>query len=185
MGQSHSRLRTNHSQITHISGLCVLVRREIEKSRNFRGVGGRNHWRMTHESRMNRACIINNHWRFTEISRTSTQTSKYSAVFHEHARGINHWRSASKHACFVNVPHTSTFVPRWTWYMRGSCVIWRWSVSGQVGTCTVSNQFRRIHTDGRCVSSAVTHTRIYTRRLMNNAHWRKIALEYFFKRSKI
>ena len=30
-GQSHSRSRTNHSQITHRLGLCVLVRREIDQ----------------------------------------------------------------------------------------------------------------------------------------------------------
>ena len=74
------------------------------------------------ESRMNRARIIYNHWRITKISRTSTQTSKYNAVFHEHsthARCMNHRRSASKHACLSNVPRTSTFVPRWTWYVRG------------------------------------------------------------------
>ena len=48
-GQSHSRSRTNHSQITHRLGLCVLVRREIDQ---FFGVSG---IEITDESRMNHA----------------------------------------------------------------------------------------------------------------------------------
>ena len=102
--QSHSWSLTNYSQITHWLGLCVLVRRELKKCR---GVGCRNHWRITHKSRMNRTRIMYSHWRITEISRTSTHTSKYGAVFHEHsthAQRMNHWRSASKHARFTNVP---------------------------------------------------------------------------------
>ena len=70
-GQSHSRSRTNHSQITHRLGLCVFVRREIDQFFRVSGV------EITDESRMNRARITYNHRRITDISRTSTHTSKY------------------------------------------------------------------------------------------------------------
>ena len=64
MGQSHSRSRTNHSQITHRLGLCVLVRREIDQ---FFGVSG---IEITDESRMNHAWIAHVSLTITDESLT-------------------------------------------------------------------------------------------------------------------
>jgi len=139
---------TNHA---HIGFVRACASSNLPELRCF-GVKITDVSRMNHA--WNRARIIYNYWRITEISRTLTHC-KYGAVLHEHsthARRMHHWRSAPKHARFTNVPRTSTFAPLWTWYVRCSCVIWRWGVSGQAWTCAVSNQFRRISTDGRRVS---------------------------------
>ena len=88
-GHSHSRSRTNHSQITHSMGKCACASRNWS---NIRDVGGRNYWRITHE-----------------------------------------------HAWTANGSAMNMILARFMW----------WGVSGRTWTCAVSNQLRRIGTDGR------------------------------------
>jgi len=147
----------NHARITHTSRtvpcLCVLVSQ----------IFGVLRVEITDESRMNNAWTAHISFTFTDeslkYSSTLVPSSKYGPVFHEHlthAWCMNHWRSGSKHTCFANVSRTSTFVPRWTWCVPGSCLIWRWGVSEHVRTwtCVVSNQYWCIITDSRRMSPA-------------------------------
>jgi len=126
---------------------------------------------------MNRARIIYNHWLITDISRTLTHTSKYGVVFHEHsthARSMNHWRSASKHARFKNVSGMNVIR---TLFMRDMKVGRQLTDVDVRGFETVSTHK---HWRPTRVPRVVTHTRRmnYERRLMNNAH-------NFFNRSKL
>ena len=95
---------------------------------------------ITDESRMNHVSLT-----MTDESLTYRARWRIRANTVQYSMNIrctpNHWRIAPNYARFANVPCTSTFVPRWTWYIRGSCVIWRWGVSGWTWTCAVSNQF--------------------------------------------
>jgi len=166
-GHSHSRSRTNHSQIKHRLGLCLLVRREIDQ---IIGVSGTE---IMHESNMNCARIIYNHWQFTDILCTSTHMSKYGVVFHDHsthAQHTNHWWSASKHARFAIVSGCQ-------WNECDMCAVHAWyegraSVDGRARYWTSSDAYALIRQTR--VPSIVTHTwRInYARWLMNNAHRR-------------
>jgi len=61
-GQSHSRSRTNHSQITHILGLWVLVRREIDQ------IFGASVVEITDFSRINHAWISHVSFTITDES---------------------------------------------------------------------------------------------------------------------
>ena len=102
-------LRASHTadpaRITHKSRTyCVCACLCVENLTKCFGCRGQksltNHAWITHEPRTYVSFTI------TDISRWSTHTNKYGVVFHEHsthARRINYWRSASKHARFANV----------------------------------------------------------------------------------
>ena len=146
-GQSHSRSRTNHSQITHRLGLCVLVRREIDQ---FFGVSG---IEITDESRMNHAWTAHVSLTIADESLTYRARRRIRANTVQYSTNIRRTPDACQ--LFVSfVSDCQWMSVEWTWYVRGSCVIWTWGVSGRTWTCAVSNQFRRISTDGRRVSRA-------------------------------
>ena len=81
---------------------------------------------------------------------------------------MNHWRSASKHARFANIPRTSTFVHRWTHTPRINYACWLMNNAHQ---CTVvslnfvivqnsksrTNHLRRISTYNHRQITYTTH----------------------------
>ena len=160
--QSHSRSRTNHSQIINRLGLCV------EKVTKFSGT------EITDESRINRARTI------TDIPRTSSHTSKYGVVFHEHsthARHMNHRRSASKHARFANVSGINVIRAL---FMRDTKVVRQWTDVDVRGFEPVPTHK---HWRPTRVPRMVKHIRRinYARRHVNNAHRRTVVLWKIFK----
>jgi len=133
---------------------------------------------------MNRARIIYNHWRNTDITRTSTHTRKYGVVLHEHsthARRMNHWKSASKHARFANVNGMNVIRAL---FMRDIKVGLQ---KTDVGVCGFEPVLTHKHWRPTRIPGIVTHTRHinYARRLMNNAHRRTDVHPIFLNRSKL
>ena len=112
----------------------------------------------------------------------STHTSKYGAVFHEHsthARRMNHWRSATKHACFANVSWMNV---KRALFMRDMKVGRQWT---DVDVRGFEPFLTHKHWRPTRVPRIVKHTRDinYARRLKNSAHRRR-KLD-FFNRSKL
>ena len=75
------------------------------------GVGDRNHWRITHEPRTYHLQSLTNHWHIAHVDayeqiRCSIPRTLDARPMHE---SLNQWMSVE-----------------WTWYVRGSCVIWTW-----------------------------------------------------------
>jgi hypothetical protein len=131
---------------------------------------------------MNRACITYNYWRITDISRTSTHTSKYGAVFHEHPTH----ESLTERVQTRTLRERSTFC-KWlsvewtsirTRFMRDMNVGRQWTdVDGFKPVPTHK------HRRPTRVPRIVTHTlRInYARRLMNYAQRRSVVRRKIFE----
>jgi len=181
-GQSNSRSLTNRSQITHRSGLCVLVRREIDQIFGVSGV------EITDESRMNHAWTA--HVSFT----ITVESLKYRARRRIRANTVQYSTNIRRtpDAWITDGARPNTHASR-TFHVqaisfrdeRDACAVRAWyeggaSVDGRERARfrTSSDAYALTADACRCI---VTHTRRinYTRRLMNNAD------ADFFNRSKL
>jgi len=178
--QSYSRSRTNHSQITHRSGLCVLVRREIDQNFGVSGV------EITDESRMNHAWTA--HVSFT----ITVESLKYRARRRIRANTVQYSTNIRRtpDAWITDGARPKTHASR-TFHVqalsfcdeRDACAVRAWYEGGASVDGRERVRFRTSFDAYALTADAcrriVTHTRRinYARRLKNNAD--------FFNRSKL